>query len=318
VEDVAAAVYVSSTATAMAALMGQREVARTLVAKIEVLAEQARPDDLVMEGHRNIAHFFLELYGGDDPWAALRRAEAARLAFTEAGHASTAMCAQCYGAQARMRLGDLEGAARDLGAVPGEGLSMVSAVRDDVRMRLFVAQGRFDEARAMVEERFSAARAAGGAAEALFEVSGRPVLGELALLAGDPAQADREIVAGLDAGLRRAVNHLPAALAVLAEARLALGRPAEALADAKEAMDAMAVAGTLGFRDALVRLAYAEALHANGKQDEARAAIADAAQRLHTIAGRIADPDLQRSYLEAIPEHTRTLALAREWLIRAR
>jgi hypothetical protein len=79
-------------------------------------------------------------------------------------------------------------------------------------------------------------------------------------------------------------------------------------------MEAMARSGTIGFRDALVRLAHAEALDATGAEEEARAAIADAARWLHTVAGRVTDPDLRRSYLEAIPEHVRTLALARAWL----
>jgi hypothetical protein len=32
------------------------------------------------------------------------------------------------------------------------------------------------------------------------------------------------------------------------------------------------------------------------------------------VAERIPDPDYKRSFLEDVPEHARTFALAREWL----
>jgi len=58
------------------------------------------------------------------------------------------------------------------------------------------------------------------------------------------------------------------------------------------------------FRGAFVRLAHAEALHATGAHDTPSRA----------IAGRIADPACQTSFLEHVPEDVRTLALARAWL----
>jgi hypothetical protein len=68
------------------------------------------------------------------------------------------------------------------------------------------------------------------------------------------------------------------------------------------------------FRGAFIRLARAEALHATGALDAARHAIAEARTRLYTIADQIADPEHQRSFLEAVPENARTLALALAWL----
>jgi hypothetical protein len=68
------------------------------------------------------------------------------------------------------------------------------------------------------------------------------------------------------------------------------------------------------FRGAFVRLAHAEALHATGADDAARHAIAEARARLFAIAGRIADPDYKKSFLENVPENIRTLALAHAWL----
>jgi hypothetical protein len=107
----------------------------------------------------------------------------------------------------------------------------------------------------------------------------------------------------------------PGILATLSAIYLAQGRAEEALATAEEAVSRYTTMGGCGmFRGAFVRLAHAEALHATGARDAARAAIAGARARLSDIAGRIADPDYRKSFLEGVPENARTLALARTWL----
>jgi eukaryotic-like serine/threonine-protein kinase len=68
------------------------------------------------------------------------------------------------------------------------------------------------------------------------------------------------------------------------------------------------------FRGAAIRLVRAEALHATGAQDAARAAITEARSRLLAIAEKIEDPAYRRSFLEDIPVSARTFALARTWL----
>lgn len=66
--------------------------------------------------------------------------------------------------------------------------------------------------------------------------------------------------------------------------------------------------------EALIRLVHAEALSATGDGDAARAAIADARDRLLAAAARIDDPALRDSFLHNVPENARTLARARAWL----
>jgi hypothetical protein len=63
----------------------------------------------------------------------------------------------------------------------------------------------------------------------------------------------------------------------------------------------------------VVRLAHARALHATGAIDVARAAISDLEQRVTAAAARVGDPELRRSFLEAVPEHALALSLARSW-----
>jgi hypothetical protein len=59
---------------------------------------------------------------------------------------------------------------------------------------------------------------------------------------------------------------------------------------------------------------HAEALHAAGQQERARAAIATARDRLLANAEKIGDPTYRKSFLENVPENARTVELAREWL----
>lgn len=58
----------------------------------------------------------------------------------------------------------------------------------------------------------------------------------------------------------------------------------------------------------------AEALHATGAAAGARSALDDARARMLGIAAKIPDPDYRQGFLERVPEHARTLALARAWL----
>jgi hypothetical protein len=64
-----------------------------------------------------------------------------------------------------------------------------------------------------------------------------------------------------------------------------------------------------------VRLAYAEALHAMGREDAARAAIGDARTRLLARAAKISEAVWRESFLTYVPDNARTLALADDWLV---
>ncbi|HTN82675.1 MAG TPA: hypothetical protein VL242_03295, partial [Sorangium sp.] len=71
--------------------------------------------------------------------------------------------------------------------------------------------------------------------------------------------------------------------------------------------------GGLEENNAPVHLAWIEALHACGDGDAARRALASARDQLRAEADAIESPALRRSFLEAVPEHARILALAEEW-----
>jgi hypothetical protein len=58
---------------------------------------------------------------------------------------------------------------------------------------------------------------------------------------------------------------------------------------------------------------HAEALHATGNTEAARAAIEVARASLLARAAKIKDPSWRASFLDRVPENARTLELARQW-----
>jgi len=146
----------------------------------------------------------------------------------------------------------------------------------------------------------------------LEEGRGRWVLAEVLRRMGNFEAAERELQPALEMAVP--FEH-PGVLGTLTALRLAQGRAVEALAAAEDAVARCTTMGGCGmFRGAFVRLAHAEALHATGAHDAARHAIAEARARLFAIADRIADPTYKQSFLENVPENSKTLALARAWL----
>jgi serine/threonine protein kinase/tetratricopeptide (TPR) repeat protein len=101
------------------------------------------------------------------------------------------------------------------------------------------------------------------------------------------------------------------ALAAEARALLALRRNDEALEAAEEAMQHLLTLGGLEEGEALVRLVYAETLDAADREEEAKAAAQTARDRLFARAARISNVAWRVTFLERVPDHARTLDLAR-------
>jgi hypothetical protein len=194
-------------------------------------------------------------------------------------------------------------------AAADEALGVVSYLRRFGLAWLRADRGALDEARAFAGQLVDHARAHHNALE---EGRGRWILGEVLRRAGALDAAERELEPAL--AMAVPLEH-PGVLGSMSALRLAQGRAGEALASAEDAAARSAAMGGCGmFRGAFVRLARAEALHATGASDAARAAIAEGRAAILDVAGRIAEPALRRSFLEDVPENARTLALARAWL----
>jgi eukaryotic-like serine/threonine-protein kinase len=145
-----------------------------------------------------------------------------------------------------------------------------------------------------------------------MEGGSRIYMSEILLSSGDPHGAETEA--------RRAADVLSTipqlrcvAQAALAQSLLALGRDVEGLAAATEASAQIRELGCVEESESGIRLCWAEALHAVGRSDEARAAVGAAKERLLEQAGRITRDGWRKSFLERVPENARILALATAW-----
>jgi tetratricopeptide (TPR) repeat protein len=104
----------------------------------------------------------------------------------------------------------------------------------------------------------------------------------------------------------------PLAIAGLAEALLGQHRIAEALEQARQANRILEEQGYVEDGEALVRLSLAECLVAAGDPVAAREAGLRAYRRLLERAAAIEEPELRASFLTALPDHRRTVDLARQ------
>ncbi len=103
------------------------------------------------------------------------------------------------------------------------------------------------------------------------------------------------------------------ALGIKAAGLLRLGAPEAALDASSRGMAILRELGTIETGEGILRLAHAESLHALGHTQRAAEAIGVALERLHTNAARIADESRRKSFLEAVPEHARTIELGAAW-----
>ncbi|WP_437549548.1 protein kinase [Sorangium sp. So ce367] len=179
-------------------------------------------------------------------------------------------------------------------------IGMARGQRADV---MALAAGVIEEARAFANGRQMA--------------QARVLLAQSLLALGDFVQACAQATTAI--GETQAYPALQAiAHATLAQALLRAGRDVDALAAARGAIELVERFGGLDEDEALVRLAWTETLHACGDVDAARAALVAARDQLHAEADAIESPDLRRSFLEAVPEHARILALAEVWGVAGR
>jgi tetratricopeptide (TPR) repeat protein len=293
---------------------GRYELADAALVDLDALAAAHPIGDLAVLARTQDARARRALVLGD-VGEFLRLAQDARAGFEQAGHARVATALSVSVGYAHLQLGAYVEAEATLRKALGEadrlGLTVISpSAKENLGMAL-AGLGRWDEARAVAVEAVEAFRAQG---HRRMEAGARIYLALMLGMSGDLEAAEREARAAL------AVDPAPPirahALATLAEMLLRRGDAAGALTAAREAIDLLDTLGTLEEGEPLVRLVYAEVLHAAGDRRSA-SAILDARDHLLDRAAKIRDPILRRSFLERVPENARTLAFAREWALEA-
>ncbi|HWO17831.1 MAG TPA: protein kinase [Kofleriaceae bacterium] len=212
----------------------------------------------------------------------------------------------CLGAHA-----DAERALREL-TLPDTDVGVLSSYRPFMLAWLCAERGALDEARHLADALIEAGRARHLLVD---EGRGHWVQAEVLRRAGDLPAAAAAVEAALSLARLALPLDVPGMLATLAVIRLAQGDPAAALAATSEGLALHEAMGACSFfRAAALQLAHAECLEAAGDPAAARSALARAHARLLEAAAKLGDPGARARFLDGVPEHRRTLSLARLWL----
>ncbi|XYH93494.1 hypothetical protein ACMHYB_37340 [Sorangium sp. So ce1128] len=246
--------------------------------------------------------------------AGMERMEVASRAFEQAGDRRNACSARAGLSCACAELGDFERAESMLRATLEEAdrmhLHELKLASEANLAHVLTCRGKLVEARALAEAAASASQQATWVRTELFA---RCYLAKACIAIGDLDAAEREARAAVALSPSAPTLGVQAS-AVLARALLGLGRTDEAITTAAEASSLLESFGTLEEGESLVRLTFAEALAAGGRQDEAAAAIASARAALLARAEKLSDPTWRGRFLRDVPDNACTLELARQWL----
>jgi eukaryotic-like serine/threonine-protein kinase len=288
-------------------LFGRFDLARATLGKLEAVVQRLVPEDTVARGWIDLgrSHFVASAIG--DPWRGLVLARDVAAAFQDADYRRGLPAARFCTGMCLGMLGAFEEAERALRT------SVVSWAPVDFSLLgdYLVAQTQLDQG--AIGPAIESARALIDRARELsivrHEGRGHWLLAQIHARAPDLGAAEREIQLALEQ-IPESLGHGLSARITLAMIRLAQGRVDEAIRLAEE-IHAVCAARKIDEIPAL--LACAEALHAKGAHDRARAMLTDAHTALLTIAEKIGAPALRRSFLARVPVHARILQLATAW-----
>jgi tetratricopeptide (TPR) repeat protein len=300
----AAARYRCLTACASSlALSGRYAAADEALAELATLS----PPDALSAAMAHESRAFRASARGDS-LACLEDFEAALLAFEEGEDRRNATMTRGNVGFIRLELGDLEPAEATLrialATADRMGLSDVAAVTRCNLGFVLSSRGQIDEARTLYRDSIHAFQRQGSARNEGLALA---YLAQANLASGDTLAAENDARSAVTV-LHAMESLRPVPMAVLARALIAEGRPDEALAAAAAAYEALQALGSIEEGEALVRLAYGEALAACERAVEAAHVFESARKRLLERAAAIRDPVWQHRFLTNVPENARTLA----------
>jgi hypothetical protein len=296
---------------------GREERGQGLLGAVEGALATLGRDEPVLAGHVHFSRAFRAEAASGDPAAVLFELERCVACFESVGDLRRSCLHRRNVGYAKLGLGLFEAADADLRVALASAVRLqIDVVASGARQALAMAlayRGRLSEARALaIEAREWFSKRQDVRMATLSRLDLAMILGR----EGDLAAAEREARAGLE-HLTAIGGHArlrPMALACLARILVARGVREEAAQHAAEAAALLEAFGSVEQGEALVRLMHAETLDAGGERGLARVVIGRARERVLARAGRIGREDWRRSFLENIPDHARTLELARAWL----
>ncbi|HUS32797.1 MAG TPA: hypothetical protein VMZ53_30055, partial [Kofleriaceae bacterium] len=288
---------------------GRYQAATALVDKIDSFASEVRDPRILARIYQTRSS--RAMFSGDSG-AYVTSEVAAAHAFEQAGDDRYATMQHGHVGYAYLEIGAYHDAAvwlrRALEGGLRMGLQNVVATAKHNLGRALMYQDQLDEALAIETEAVEAFKAQG---DRRLESASRSYLAEILAARGDLAAAEHELRLGLQTV--QAASR-PQQLAMLGHVLLSMKRPREALIAAREAQALLDGLGGVEEGESLVRLIYAESLHASGELDAARSAVRVARDRVLERAAKITDPEWRATFLANLPENARTLALAKQLL----
>ena len=218
----------------------------------------------------------------------------------------------CYG-KALHELGDRAGAEAEM----RENLTLAEQVKEDLPLafartylaRLLAGTAPLDQ----LDEPLRLAKEVIAAKTMLLTGVAYGALAEIKRRQGDLVGAEEEARVACEAA-RPFPPYSWDVIALRIRILLDLGRTAEALEIGEEAVQHMEQLGLEGCGELALRLALAEARHAAGQVDAARALLADAIACLKKRLADIPEPAARERYLTNVPTNARLVLLAKEWL----
>jgi tetratricopeptide (TPR) repeat protein len=299
-----------SMAVAALIFAGQRDAAALYLERIQRLIGDGEEPSALAAAATTAAHW--ELWAQRNPWAALQHYSRAEQLFELIGDRSSQRMVMVWQISCHGALGTFEQA------------DEVTAECHRQAPSMFFLGAAISHTMHSIVERGDCARAIEYARTSIEQ--GYLVVGHMPhvlttlllcdayLMCGDVDEAERALE---DLGAGNSGIWITDMTVCGLRARILLAR-GDAAAAAREAEQAVSRYRDSGiaewFRFSATLLTRAEAYHAAGDADAAKRAIGEARDDLLEHADLIEDPAYRRTFLERIPVHVRTLALANSWL----
>jgi tetratricopeptide (TPR) repeat protein len=296
-------------------LVGVRPAVSLWLGLIEKVRPSLPEHDAYSRGTIALGHAYAVRTLEPEPYIALAVAEESVLAYKQARHSPRLGLAMSLLGSCRADVGDLAGAEE----VFRGALSLAREVRDayttaDVQVYLGLALASFPSperapemerlARAVLEVNVSLA----------YNGAARWVLAEAHLIRGDLKEAESEARLAHELLSSSVPPYAVGVSVLLMKSLRGQGRIAEAAAVMVEALDQIEKLGGGGRNEVPVCVAAAEAFHAAGDLEGARAVLKRALHQIELRASRIPEPAVKERYLSQRPENARAVELARAWL----
>jgi tetratricopeptide (TPR) repeat protein len=297
----------------MFAFTGMKEESRAFQARAWKTGEAAGRDDLLTWGYLTMMDGHDRFLIEELPWSSMTRLMKATDALRAVGERLFAPIVSAWLGKELHDLGDVTGAEAVLreALVQAELLGRATAL---TYVRTCVARLCTQTAPTLcLDEPERLARDVIAAKNATVMGLAHGVLAEIRRRQGDLDSAEREARTACEAA-RPFPTFAGEVTALHARILLEQGRAQEAIPVAEAALTELERLALAGSGEVDLRLSLAEALHAAGRVEAARAALSDAIPRLKKRVSDIPEPAARERYLTNVPANARLVALAKAWL----